>query len=95
MLRSDVTCAMQDLHSEKKEFGSHHGMIAEDIESRNHCPAREEDGPDTPGLYLPEEKSLSSASCSISTTASNDRNCEKVELCHAKSQFCFLEFSMT
>lgn len=95
MLPSDVACAMEVLRSEKQEFGSHHGMIAEDIEFQNQCPAREEDVPGTPGLCLPEDKSLSSATCSISTTASSDRNCTKVELRRAKSQICFLEFSMT
>ncbi|KAI8558078.1 hypothetical protein RHMOL_Rhmol04G0060600 [Rhododendron molle] len=80
MLPSDVACAMKVLRSEKQEFGSHHGMIAEDIEFQNQCPAREEDVPGTPGLYLPEDKSLSSASSSISTTASSDRNCEKFVL---------------
>ncbi|XP_058210418.1 histidine kinase 2-like isoform X2 [Rhododendron vialii] len=98
MLPSDVACAMEVLRSEKQEFGSHHGMIAEDIEFQNQCPAREEDVPGTPGLYLPEDKSLSSASCSISTTASGDRNCEKrrafgamvVEQCQSLS-FCLVK----
>ncbi|KAF7145683.1 hypothetical protein RHSIM_Rhsim04G0038300 [Rhododendron simsii] len=98
MLPSDIACAMEVLRSEKQEFGSHHGMIAEDIEFQNQCPAREEDVPGTPGLYLPEDKSLSSASCPISTTASSGRNCEKrrafgammVEQCQSFS-FCLVK----
>lgn len=95
MLLINVACAMKVICSEKQGFASQDGMIADNVEFRDQCPVREEDVPRKRGLYLPEDKSLPSASWSMSTAASGDQSCQKVELCHAKSGICFLEFSMT
>ncbi|KAH7842040.1 hypothetical protein Vadar_000739 [Vaccinium darrowii] len=77
MLPINVACAMKGMCSEKQGFASQHGVIAENVEFRDQCPFWEEDVPRKRGLYLPEDNSLSSASCSMSTAASDDQSCQK------------------
>ncbi|KAH7844978.1 hypothetical protein Vadar_033848 [Vaccinium darrowii] len=80
MLLINVACAMKVICSEKQGFASQHGMIADNVEFRDQCPVREEDVPRKRGLYLPEDKSLPSASWSMSTAASGDQSCQKYVL---------------